>query len=115
MIKPEVDQEAFKNPNRVKVVLNRDGFALYFSRSPLPYYRTPGTAWFSHIGMYAFKKEILEQIVELEPGILENAESLEQLRWLENGYPIHCCESNYSGFGIDSPEDLALLLKSGLL
>jgi len=115
LIKPEVDQEAFKNPNRVKVVLNRDGFALYFSRSPLPYYRTPGTAWFSHIGMYAFKKEILEQIVELEPGILENAESLEQLRWLENGYPIHCCESNYSGFGIDSPEDLALLLKSGLL
>ncbi|TSA38331.1 MAG: 3-deoxy-manno-octulosonate cytidylyltransferase [Porphyromonadaceae bacterium] len=115
LIRPETDPVAFRNPNRVKVVLNREGFALYFSRSPIPFYRTEGTSWFSHVGMYAFKKEILEEIGRLDPGKLEIAESLEQLRWLENGYPIHCCESDYSGFGIDTPEDLEALLKSGLI
>jgi len=115
LIRFETDQLAFRNPNRVKVVLNRKGFALYFSRSPIPYYRTEGTSWFSHVGMYAFKKEILEEIGNLEPGKLETAESLEQLRWLENGYPIHCCETDYSGFGVDTPEDLDALLKSGLI
>ncbi|MFA5814382.1 MAG: 3-deoxy-manno-octulosonate cytidylyltransferase [Bacteroidales bacterium] len=116
LIRPETDLLAFRNPNRVKVVLNREGFALYFSRSPIPFYRTEGTSWFSHVGMYAFKKEILEEIGRLlEPGKLETAESLEQLRWLENGYPIHCCETDYAGFGVDTPEDLEALLKSGLI
>ncbi|MCX6226367.1 MAG: 3-deoxy-manno-octulosonate cytidylyltransferase [Bacteroidia bacterium] len=115
LFRRETDQLAFCNPNRVKVVLSRKGFALYFSRSPIPYYRTEGSSWFSHVGMYAFKKEILEEIGHLEPGKLETAESLEQLRWLENGYPIHCCESDYTGFGVDTPEDLETLLKSGLI
>ena len=115
LIRSETDPAAFRNPNRVKVVVNRKGFALYFSRSPIPYDPTDGTSWFSHIGMYAFKKKILEQIGHLEPGNLEKAESLEQLRWLENGYPIHCCETDYAGFGIDTPEDLDTLLKSGLI
>lgn len=115
LIRSESDPVAMQNPNRVKVVLNRENFALYFSRSPLPYYRNPGTAWFSHVGMYAFKSEILEKIMKLEPGKLESAESLEQLRWLENGYPIHCCETDYEGFGIDTPDDLAALQKSGLV
>jgi 3-deoxy-manno-octulosonate cytidylyltransferase (CMP-KDO synthetase) len=65
--------------------------------------------------MYAFKSEILEKIMKLEPGKLESAESLEQLRWLENGYPIHCCETDYEGFGIDTPDDLTALQKSGLV
>jgi len=115
LIRSETDQSAFRNPNRVKVVQNREGYALYFSRSPIPYYRTAGTSWFSHVGMYAFKKEILEKIGNLEPGKLETVESLEQLRWLENGYRIHCCETDYAGFGVDTPEDLEALLKSGLI
>lgn len=115
LVRSETDQVAFRNPNRVKVVLNLEGFALYFSRSPIPYYRTDSQSWFSHVGMYAFKKEILEKIGKLEPGKLEAAESLEQLRWLENGYPIHCCETDYAGFGVDTPEDLEVLLKSGLI
>lgn len=115
LIRPETDQVAFRNPNRVKVVIDRERFALYFSRSPVPYYRTEGTSWFSHVGMYAFKTKILEKLGKLDPGILEVAESLEQLRWLENGYPIHCCITNYEGFGIDTPEDLGELLKSELV
>ncbi len=115
LIRTETDPVAFQNPNRVKVVLDRRQYALYFSRSPVPYYRNKGNEWFSHVGMYAFKKEILEQIVKLEPGILENAESLEQLRWLENEYLIHCCETNYEGSGVDTPEDLVALQNSGLI
>lgn len=115
LVRHETDLKAFDNPNRVKVVFDKLGYALYFSRSPLPYYRNPGTSWFSHVGMYAFKKEILDKIVRLEPGKLEMAESLEQLRWLEHGYTIHCRETDYAGFGIDTPEDLAELLKSGLI
>jgi 3-deoxy-manno-octulosonate cytidylyltransferase (CMP-KDO synthetase) len=115
LCRQESDQLAFRNPNRVKVVLNRHGYALYFSRSPIPFYRNEGTSWFSHVGMYAFKKKILEEISILEPGKLESAELLEQLRWLENGYSIHCCETDYAGFGVDTPEDLHALLKSGLI
>ncbi len=115
LVRQETDRTAYNNPNRVKVVFNSGSFALYFSRSPLPYYRNPGTSWFSHVGMYAYKSDILEQIVRLEPGTLEMAESLEQLRWLEHGYNIHCRETDYAGFGIDTPEDLAELTKSGLI
>lgn len=115
LIRPENDPVAFANPNRVKVVINREHFALYFSRSPIPFNRAGGSSWYSHVGMYAFKKEILERISCLDPGPLETAESLEQLRWLENGLPIHCCQTDYSGFGVDTPADLELLLKSGLL
>jgi len=115
LIRPETDPVTFKNPNRVKVVIDQFGFALYFSRSPIPYYVTAGDAWFSHIGMYAFKSQVLERISHLKPGALEKAESLEQLRWLENGLSIHCCETGYRGFGIDTPADLEELLKSGLI
>lgn len=115
LVRHETDQLSFRNPNRVKVVLNREGFALYFSRSPIPYNRTDSKSWFSHVGIYAFKKKILEEVGKLEPGRLETIESLEQLRWLENGYPIHCCETDYAGFGVDTPEDLEVLLKSGLI
>jgi len=115
LIRAETDQTAFHNPNRVKVTLSADGYALYFSRSPIPFYRNPGTDWLSHVGMYAFKSEILKKIGQLKPGRLEMAESLEQLGWLENGYRIHCCETEYNGFGVDTPEDLESLINSGLL
>jgi 3-deoxy-manno-octulosonate cytidylyltransferase (CMP-KDO synthetase) len=115
LVRAETDQTAFHNPNRVKVALSADGFALYFSRSPIPFYRNPGTGWFSHVGMYAFETAILEKIGSLQPGRLEMAESLEQLRWLEFGYRIHCCETEYNGFGVDTPEDLESLLNSRLL
>jgi len=115
LVRPETDPVSFQNPNRVKAVLNKLGYALYFSRSPIPYYRNEGSAWFSHVGMYAFKKETLDIIGQLKPGVLETAESLEQLRWLESGLSIHCCETDYNGFGVDTPEDLDLLKKSGLI
>jgi len=115
LVRTETDPSSFQNPNRVKVVLDKKGFALYFSRSPVPYYRSGGSDWLSHIGMYAFKANILEEICHLEPGKLEMAESLEQLRWLEHGYPIHCSETEYAGFGVDTPGDLDILIKSGLI
>jgi 3-deoxy-manno-octulosonate cytidylyltransferase (CMP-KDO synthetase) len=115
LVKRETDPVAFGNPNRVKVVMDLNGYALYFSRSPIPYYRNPGTGWFAHVGMYAFRKSMIEGIGRMVPGFLEQAESLEQLRWLENGYPIHCCETDYAGSGIDTPEDLENLLRSGLV
>jgi 3-deoxy-manno-octulosonate cytidylyltransferase (CMP-KDO synthetase) len=115
LIRLETDQAAFHNTNRVKVTFSSDGFALYFSRSPIPFYRNPGSEWFSHVGMYAFKADILTKIGKLSPGRLEMAESLEQLRWLENGYRIHCCITDYNGFGVDTSEDLENLINSGLL
>jgi 3-deoxy-manno-octulosonate cytidylyltransferase (CMP-KDO synthetase) len=115
LVRPETDAAEMANPNRVKAVLDRFGNALYFSRSPLPYYRSGGSEWLAHVGMYAFRREILEQITALPPGRLEMAESLEQLRWLENGFPIHCCETAYRGFGIDTPADLEKMIESGLI
>jgi len=115
LVRSENDPVAFGNPNRVKVVLNRNGFALYFSRASIPFYRNSGSQWYAHVGMYAFKKDILDQISQLAPGSLETAESLEQLRWMENGYQIHCCTTGYSGFGVDTPADLDALIQSGLI
>ncbi len=105
----ETEAEGFNNPNRVKVVIGKNGNALYFSRSPIPFQRGPGETsliWLSHIGIYAFKTDILKQICCLDPTDLEIVESLEQLRWLENGYPIRCITAEYDGFGIDTPADL---------
>lgn len=115
LIRKEPDLAEANNPNRVKVVVNTDGNALYFSRSPIPYHRSGGSGWLVHVGMYAFRREVFTAIGKLPPGILETAESLEQLRWLENGLPIHCCETDYRGFGVDTPDDLSELLASGLV
>lgn len=104
------NQEDLLNANRVKVVKDLNDKALYFSRSLIPYHHeennVPDVSWFQHIGVYAFRLRILKEIVQLPPGKLEIQESLEQLRWMENGYKIHCLETNYDGFGIDTPEDL---------
>ncbi|HBB93449.1 MAG: 3-deoxy-D-manno-octulosonate cytidylyltransferase [Bacteroidetes bacterium GWF2_49_14] len=105
----ETNPDGFNGPNRVKVVIGTNGNALYFSRSPIPFRRDPGAAsqaWLSHIGIYAFKTEVLTQICSLEPSALEISESLEQLRWLENGFKIRCIEQEYQGFGVDTPADL---------
>ena len=104
------------NPNVVKVVKDLKNKALYFSRCPIPYFRgMEGEKWltervyFQHIGMYAFKRETLLNITKLAPSELEKTESLEQLRWLENGYSIGVLETEFSTISVDAPEDLLKL------
>ena len=101
------------NPNVVKAVVNKYGEALYFSRSTIPHIRnTPDSDWmikhrfFKHIGMYAYRSDILEQLTKLPVSSLESAESLEQLRWLENGFNISTAETSIETIGIDTPADL---------
>lgn len=110
--KIETTEELF-NPNRPKVVTDNRQNALYFSRSTVPYVRgVEDENWLSkhvfwaHIGLYAYKKEVLQQIAKLNSGELEMAESLEQLRWLENGFKIRTAVTKHQSFGIDTPEDL---------
>ena len=105
--------EALENPNSPKVVLDAQSRALYFSRSVVPYLRgIPREEWlarhtfYKHIGLYAFRAEALRAVTELPPSTLEAAESLEQLRWLENGYRIGVGISDAETVGIDTPEDL---------
>jgi len=95
--------------NRVKVVCDNQENALYFSRSVIPCNRdfNPEAHYYGHVGVYAFRKESLFKFIELPPAKLENIEKLEQLRLLENGIKIKMIETNYSGIGIDTPEDLA--------
>ena len=97
----------------VKIVLTKDSKALYFSRSPIPHIRNiaqehwlSNHAFYKHIGMYGYRTDILGQITKLKISSLENAESLEQLRWLENGYSIKVAETMEETIGIDTPEDL---------
>lgn len=110
--KIETAEELF-NPNRPKVVIGKNQNALYFSRSPIPFVRGEEEKnWHSkvdfwaHIGMYAYKAAVLQKITQLNNGNLELAESLEQLRWLENGYTIKTAETKDQSIGIDTPEDL---------
>ena len=95
------------NPNVVKVVMGRDGRALYFSRSPIPYDRGGGAVYFKHIGLYVYRREFLLDYPALPVGPLEQVEKLEQLRALENGYKIKVAETEYESLGVDTPEDLA--------
>lgn len=98
------DLSRIEEPGTVKVVLNSDGFALYFSRSPLPH----GAAdyFWQHIGIYAYRRDFLLSFAGLRPSRLEEAEKLEQLRALENGYPIKIIETVYSSTSVDYPEDI---------
>ncbi|MDR2119899.1 MAG: 3-deoxy-manno-octulosonate cytidylyltransferase [Tannerella sp.] len=102
------------NPNSPKVVLNKRGEALFFSRSVIPYVRGEKfTSWLSthtfykHIGLYAYRTATLEEIVRLPPSPLELAENLEQLRWIEHGYRIKTAVTRDETIGIDTPEDMA--------
>ena len=101
------------NDNVVKVVFDEQLTALYFSRNPIPFVRgkereewLDGNLFFKHIGLYAYRADILFAISKLKTGRLEKAESLEQLRWLENGYAIQCGITEHETIGIDTPEDL---------
>ncbi|MBL7817003.1 MAG: 3-deoxy-manno-octulosonate cytidylyltransferase [Saprospiraceae bacterium] len=107
------NQEDIQNPNIVKVVFAADGRALYFSRSPIPNLRnTPQYEWagkgeiFKHIGIYGYRNQTLQEIARLPQSRLEKLESLEQLRWLENGYSIGVSITDLETIGIDTPEDL---------
>jgi len=105
--------EAVENPNSPKIVTDVRGFALYFSRSVIPYIRGKELSeWFSqfpflkHLGVYAYRRKVLAEITKLPQSPLEIAESLEQLRWLQNGYRIRVGETEVETVGIDTPEDL---------
>jgi 3-deoxy-manno-octulosonate cytidylyltransferase (CMP-KDO synthetase) len=97
------------NPNIAKVVLDRGGFALYFSRAPIPHIRDPRGGWpplYRHIGLYAYRRSTLLVLAGLDPTPLERAEALEQLRALEHGIRIKAIETQYESFEVNTPEDL---------
>jgi len=97
------------DPNVVKLVKDKSGKALYFSRSPIPFYRDgikPDDYYLRHIGLYSYRNKALQSITKLDESHLEKAEKLEQLRWLENGFNLQVFETEYQGIGIDTPEDL---------
>lgn len=111
--KPFESMEAVENPNSPKIVLDNDGYALYFSRSVIPFVRGKEyEEWLSHfpylkhIGLYAYRTEVLREVSKLPQSTLELAESLEQLRWLQNGYKIKVGLTDVETIGIDTPEDL---------
>jgi 3-deoxy-manno-octulosonate cytidylyltransferase (CMP-KDO synthetase) len=113
LVKKIEDQETLFNPNTPKVIFNKSKEAIYFSRQTIPYIRgAEPEQWLSraefykHIGIYAYRADILQAITALAPGKLEQAESLEQLRWLENGYKIKVEITSYESIGIDVPADL---------
>ena len=113
LIKKIESHEQLVNPNNVRVVFNVHHEAIYFSRAVIPYVRgveqdqwLTHHAHFKHIGMYAYRADVLEQITQLGMSSLEKAESLEQLRWLENGFKIKVVETEIETMGIDTPQDL---------
>ena len=110
------EEEELFSPHVVKVVFDNNMKALFFSRQAIPFVRNhpekewlKKTAFYKHIGLYGFSKEVLKKIVSMPRGTLENAESLEQLRWLENGIPIYLGLTEVESYGIDTPEDLSKL------
>ena len=111
--KPFDTMDAVLNPNSPKIVCDKRGFALYFSRSVIPFVRSQEQAtwidhypFLKHLGLYAYRREVLREVTRLPQSPLELAESLEQLRWLENGYRIRVGLTDVETVGIDTPEDL---------
>lgn len=122
LVKPFGPSDDIFNPNSPKVVINQSGEAIFFSRSPIPYIRGSEQALWStlhvylkHIGLYGYRSDVLEEITKLEQTPLEIAESLEQLRWIENGYKIKVEQTHLESIGIDTPEDLERVIQLGLL
>jgi 3-deoxy-manno-octulosonate cytidylyltransferase (CMP-KDO synthetase) len=116
LIQPISDGESLNNPNVVKAVIDNKGKALYFSRSPLPFYRDSNilseeNPSYQHIGIYGYRVGTLKEIVMLKSTSLEQAEKLEQLRWMQHGLSVHTAISHEPSIAIDTPEDLAELLK----
>lgn len=113
LIKKIDSQDELTNPNVVKVVTDNDKNAIYFSRSPIPFLKNIDSKewlkhqnYYKHIGIYAYKTEVLKKITKLKTGILEKAEGLEQLRWIENGYSIKTEITDYESHAVDVPEDI---------
>ena len=111
--KPFESMEAVQNPNSPKIVVDNMGFAMYFSRSVIPYVRGKEmSSWLTHypflkhLGIYAYRKDVLRQVTQLPQSSLEIAESLEQLRWLQNGFKIKVRTTDVETVGIDTPQDL---------
>ena len=111
-------KEVLFDKGEVKIVRNAQNEALYFSREVIPHLKKfPPAEWhkhfdyFRHVGMYAYRADVLEQITALHPSSLENAESLEQLRWLENGFKIKLAETNFDSHCVDSPEDILKVIR----
>lgn len=111
--KPFESMEAVQNPNSPKIVVDNMGFAMYFSRSVIPYVRgKEESSWLTHypflkhLGIYAYRKDVLRQVTQLPQSSLEIAESLEQLRWLQNGFKIKVGTTDVETVGIDTPQDL---------
>ena len=111
--KPFESMEAVQNPNSPKIVVDNMGFAMYFSRSVIPYVRGKEmSSWLTHypflkhLGIYAYRKDVLRQVTQLPQSSLEIAESLEQLRWLQNGFKIKVGTTDVETVGIDTPQDL---------
>jgi 3-deoxy-manno-octulosonate cytidylyltransferase (CMP-KDO synthetase) len=104
-----IRDEEIVHPNAVKVAVDRNGFALYFSRATIPYVRDRGkkAEYFKHHGIYAYRRDFLMTFATLPDGVLENLESLEQLRALEYGYRIKVVETKYDSVEVDTPEELA--------
>ncbi|MEE1885866.1 3-deoxy-manno-octulosonate cytidylyltransferase [Pedobacter flavus] len=113
LIKPIQEQDELVNPNLPKVVISKQGKALYFSRTPIPYLRgvdihnwNAKHQYFRHIGIYGYRKNILLQLTNLPISLLEKSEQLEQLRWLENGFNIQTAITEFETIAVDVPEDL---------
>ncbi|MEG0466884.1 MAG: 3-deoxy-manno-octulosonate cytidylyltransferase [Mucinivorans sp.] len=116
LVKPFAADEDIFNPNAVKAIFSPQMTAVYFSRSAIPYLRgVESSQWaarhiyYRHVGLYGYRGEVLARITQLEQSPLEQCESLEQLRWLESGYKIKVAITNEDSYGVDTPEDLALL------
>ena len=111
--KPFTDMDAVANPNSPKIVIDNNSFAMYFSRSIIPFVRGKEQAewlqhypFLKHLGIYAYRRDVLRQITQLPQSSLEIAESLEQLRWLQNGFKIKVGLTDVETVGIDTPDDL---------
>lgn len=118
LVTPINSSEILFDPNKVKAVLSASEFALYFSRQAIPYQRDAkkeewltNQEYYLHLGLYAYRANVLKELTKLAPSKLENLEKLEQLRWLENGYRIKTAKTLHVSFGIDTPEDLENLEK----
>ena len=116
LVKKIVSEQELFNPNSPKVIINKNSEAIYFSRLPLPYIRGQEQenwlqlfTFFKHIGIYGYRADILQQVTKLPVSSLEKAESLEQLRWIENGYKIKVAETDLETYAIDTPEDIVNL------
>uniref|UniRef100_UPI003566D159 cytidylyltransferase domain-containing protein n=1 Tax=Ilyobacter sp. TaxID=3100343 RepID=UPI003566D159 len=112
-LKHKIDTyEEVENPNNVKVITDREDYAIYFSRSPIPYPRTLDMKnYYKHVGIYGYKRDFVIEYSKMNPTDLEISESLEQLRVLENGYKIKVLDTPYKVVGVDTSEDLAKVAK----